>query len=59
VSDTFLSIKKKQGADVVFTVKQDDARNKDVQDFQYIITDAAGNLGIPKIITQGGSTLER
>lgn len=50
VSDTFLSIKKKQGSDVVFTVRQDDARNKDVEDFQYIVTDAAGMLGIPKII---------
>lgn len=50
VSDTFLSIKKKQGADVVFTVRQDDARNKDVEDFQYVVTDAAGMLGIPKII---------
>ena len=50
VSDTFLSIKQKKGADVIFTVKQDDARNKDVEDFQYIITDAAGSLGIPKIL---------
>lgn len=50
VSDTFMSIKKKQGAEVVFTVKQDDARNKDVEDFQYVITEAAGLLGIPKII---------
>lgn len=50
VSDTFLSIKQKKCADVIFTVKQDDARNKDVEDFQYIITDAAGSLGIPKIL---------
>jgi hypothetical protein len=50
VSDTFLSIKQKKGADVIFTVKQDDARNKDVEDFQYIITDDAGSLGIPKIL---------
>lgn len=57
VSDTFLSIKRKQGSDVTFTVKQDDARNKDVEDFQFIITDAAGNLGIPKIL--GGSTLHQ
>lgn len=58
VSDTFLSIKQKKGADVIFTVKQDDARNKDVEDFQYIVTDAAGSLGIPKIISNGtgGST---
>ena len=51
VSDTFLSKKDKRGTEVLFTVKQDDARNKDVDDFQFIITDAVGNLGIPKIIT--------
>lgn len=56
VSDTFLSIKQKKGSDVTFTVKQDDARNKDVEDFQYIITDAAGSLGIPRIIGNGGPT---
>lgn len=55
VSDTFLSIKKKQGSDVVFTVKQDDARNKDVDDFQYIVTDAAGSLGIPRIIASNNA----
>lgn len=56
VSDTFLSIKQKKGSDVTFTVKQDDARNKDVEDFQYIITNAAGSLGIPRIIGNGGPT---
>ena len=49
VSDTLIGIKKKQGADVTFTVKQDDARNKDMEDWQYSVTDAAGALGIPKI----------
>lgn len=57
VSDTFLSQKKKEAGGVVFTVKQDDARNKDVQDFQFTISDAAGNLGIPRIV--GGSTIAR
>jgi hypothetical protein len=56
VSDTFLSIKQKKGADVIFTVKQDDARNKDVEDFQYIITDDAGSLGIPKILNTSASS---
>lgn len=55
VSDTFISIKQKKGADVIFTVKQDDARNKDVEDFQYIVTDAAGSLGIPRIISNVGT----
>lgn len=50
VTDTLVSIKKKQGADVTFTVQQQDARDKDIEDWQYIITDAAGNLGIPKIL---------
>ena len=49
VSDTLIGIKKKQGADVTFTVKQDDARNKDMEDWQYSVTDAAGALGIPRI----------
>jgi hypothetical protein len=57
VSDTFLSQKKKEAGGVVFTVKQDDARNKDVQDFQFTISDAAGNLGIPRIV--GDSTIAR
>lgn len=52
VSDTFVSSKKKdQGTgQVTFTVKQQDARGKDVDDWQFIITDDAGGLGIPKIL---------
>ena len=52
VSDTFISSKKKdQGTgQVTFTVKQQDARGKDVDDWQFIITDDAGGLGIPKIL---------
>ena len=57
VTDTLVSIKKKQGADVTFTVQQQDARDKDIEDWTYIITDAAGNLGIPKIL--GESKLQK
>jgi hypothetical protein len=58
VSDTFISTKKKDantGA-VTFTVKQQDARGKDVDDWTFEIVDDAGGLGIPKIIG-GGSKL--
>ena len=51
VSDTFASIKKKENnGDVTFTVKQSDARGKDVDDWKFVISDAAGNLGIPQIV---------
>jgi len=52
VSDTFLSIKKKTGEGVVFTVKQQDARGKDVEDWQFQVTDEAGALGVPRILTK-------
>lgn len=52
VSDTFISIKKKDATtgDVTFTVKQNDARGKDVDDWKFRVTDDAGGLGIPRII---------
>lgn len=51
VSDTFISMKKKDASGkVTFTVKQIDARGKDVEDWQFEIVDDAGGLGIPKII---------
>ena len=60
VSDTFISTKKKDATtgQVIFTVKQQDARSKDVDDFQFIVCDDAGGLGIPKIIS-GASTLQQ
>ena len=42
---------------VTFTVKQQDARGKDVDDWTFEVCDDAGGLGIPKIIS-GGSTLQ-
>lgn len=56
VSDTFVSIKKKDvnTGQVTFTVKQNDARGKDVDDWTFEIVDDAGGLGIPRIL---GSTM--
>ena len=58
VSDTFVSIKKKDAGSgqVTFTVKQLDARGKDVEDWKFEIVDDAGGLGIPKIISIGALT---
>ena len=53
VSDTLVSIKTKTANGVTFTVKQQDARDKDLDDWKFEITDDAGNLGVPKIIGTG------
>lgn len=52
VSDTFVSTKKKDAATgrVTFSVKQQDARGKDIEDWQFEVTDDAGSLGIPRIL---------
>lgn len=54
-SDTLISIKTKTGSGVTFTVKQQDARGKDMEDWKFAVTDDAGNLGVPKIISNGSS----
>jgi len=51
VSDTLACFKKKTSTGVTFTVKQVDARGKDMDDWVFEVTDDAGNLGIPKIIS--------
>lgn len=53
VSDTLVSIKNKTASGVTFTVKQVDARGKDLEDWKFEVTDAAGKLGIPKITSNG------
>jgi hypothetical protein len=53
VSDTLVSIKSKTQNGVTFTVKQQDARGKDLDDFKFEITEDAGALGVPRIITTG------
>lgn len=50
VSDTFVIVKKKAPDGVTFKVAQQDARGKDVEDFTFEVTDAAGGLGVPRII---------
>jgi hypothetical protein len=50
VSDTFVSKKQKTEKGVTFTVKQMDARGKDVEDWSFEVTDDAGGLGIPRIL---------
>lgn len=55
VSDTLVSFKTKTANGVTFTVKQQDARDKDIDDWKFEVTDDAGKLGIPKIISNGGS----
>ena len=55
VSDTLVSIKTKTADSVTFTVKQQDARDKDIDDWKFEITDDAGSLGIPRIITRGAN----
>jgi hypothetical protein len=56
VSDTLISIKSKTANGVTFTVKQQDARDKDMDDWKFEVTDDAGNLGVPKIISNPGDS---
>ena len=49
VSDTLISIKSKTPNGVTFKVTQQDARDKDMDDWKFEVTDDAGNLGIPRI----------
>lgn len=51
VTDTLVCIKHKNKGSVWFTVKQDDARDKDMEDWEFTITEDAGSLGIPKMRT--------
>ena len=53
VTDTLVSIKKKDATGVTFTVKQQDARGKDMEDWKFEVTDDAGSLGIPRLINMG------
>lgn len=56
ITDTLVSIKSKSASGVTFTVKQQDARGKDMDDWKFEVTDAAGAIGIPKIIGTAVST---
>ena len=58
VTDTLVSVKSKTASGVTFTVKQQDARGKDLEDWKFEVTDDAGKLGIPKIISNGSVAIE-
>lgn len=49
ITDTLVCIKHKEKGQVWFTVKQDDARGKDLDDWEFVVTEAAGALGIPQM----------
>lgn len=49
-TDTFACTKKKEGGIVTFTVKQEDARGKDVDDWTFEVTEDAGALGVPRVM---------
>lgn len=53
VTDTLVSIKSKTATGVTFTVKQLDARSKDMDDWKFEVCGDAGALGVPKIIATG------
>lgn len=53
ITDTLVSIKSKTADGVTFTVKQNDARGKDMEDWKFEVTDAAGALGVPRIFGGG------
>ena len=53
ITDTLVSIKSKTTDGVTFTVKQNDARGKDMEDWKFEVTDAAGALGVPRIFGGG------
>ena len=52
VTDTLVSYKKKDSSSgrVLFTVKQQDARGKDMDDWQFEVTEDASALGVPRIV---------
>lgn len=56
VSDTLISIKEKKNGIVTFTVKQQDARDKDMDDWKFEVTDEAGKLGVPRIVSNPGDS---
>lgn len=49
ITDTLVCIKHKQNGNVYFTVKQDDARGKDLDDWEFVVSAAAGSLGVPQM----------
>lgn len=52
-SDVIRVTKKKQADKVTFDVEQVAARGRDIEAWQFVVTDDAGRLGVPKIINSG------
>ena len=45
--------KKKDAGSVIFDVEQVAARGRDIEAWQFVVTDDAGRLGVPKIVNSG------
>lgn len=52
-SDVIRVTKKKNASGVTFDVEQICARGRDIDAWQFVVTDDAGRLGVPKIINSG------
>ena len=52
-SDVIRVTKNKQADKVTFDVEQVAARGRDIEAWQFVVTDDAGRLGVPKIINSG------
>ena len=52
-SDVIRVTKKKTASGVTFEVEQVAARGRDIESWQFVVTDDAGRLGVPKITNSG------
>lgn len=52
-SDVIRVTKKKDAGSVIFDVEQVAARGRDIEAWQFVVTDDAGRLGVPKIVNSG------
>lgn len=52
-SDVIRVRKQRKGTNVVFDVEQVAARGRDIDPWEFIVTDDAGKLGVPKIVNSG------
>ena len=52
-SDVIRVTKKKTASGVTFEVEQVAARGRDIESWQFVVTDDAGKLGVPKITNSG------
>ena len=52
-SDVIRVRKQRKGTNVVFDVEQIAARGRDIDPWEFVVTDDAGLLGVPKIVNSG------